>query len=65
MKHNETSEPCSTHVIYEKYKVSISDAKRKTSLSETQDLRRDNTEIGIKNGVWGLKLLPLAVDGIQ
>lgn len=53
----ETSEPGSTHGRYEKYKVSVPDATRKTSISETRDLRRDNTETGTKNGVWGLQIL--------
>jgi len=53
MKHNESSEPCSTHGRYEKYKVSVPNATRKTSILETHDLRRDNTETGIKTGYEG------------
>lgn len=53
MKDNETSEPCSMHGRYEKYKDSVPDATRKTSISETQDLRRDNTELVLKTGYEG------------
>jgi hypothetical protein len=57
MKHNETGHPRRTHGRYEKYHVSVPDATRKTTISENQDLRRDSTGTGIKNGVWGLKIV--------